>query len=405
MKRRNFLGVAGGAVLNTTGLALLGSHAPGWAQGVGQRASSLAERILILIELKGGNDGLNTVVPYADPAYYQLRNSIGIKAEDLIKIDARAGLHPELKPLLPLWEKGELGVVQGVGYPSPNLSHFRSIEIWETSSKANEYLDEGWVSRAMKAGYAKQANFTAEGVLIGSSDFGPLAGARAVTLNNPEAFVSQARFAGQAPVLASGNAALQHLFKVEGDISVAAQGLRGGKFNFSTEFPQGQFGNGVRAAAQVVASQTGKERGKAGVPVIMLTLGSFDTHQNQLGAHANLLRQLAEGMAALKSALTELGAWDRTLVMTFSEFGRRARQNNSGGTDHGTAAPHFVAGGAVRGGLYGQAPDLARLDAAQNLVYTTDFRQLYATVAQDWWGVAPERVVRGKFDPVKFLRG
>ena len=397
MKRRDFF--------NTTGLALLGSHAPGWAQSVGQRASSLAERILILIELKGGNDGLNTLVPYADPAYYQLRNSIGIKADDVIKIDTRVGLHPELKPMLPLWEKGELGIVQGVGYPSPNLSHFRSIEIWETSSHANEYLDDGWVARAMKAGYAKQANFTAEGVLIGSSDFGPLAGARAVTLNNPEAFVSQARFAGQTPVLASGNAALQHMLKVEGDISVAAQGLRSDKFNFTTEFPQGQFGNGVRAAAQVVASQTGKGQGKAGVPVIMLTLGSFDTHQNQLGAHANLLRQLGEGMAALKSALVELGAWDRTLVMTFSEFGRRARQNNSGGTDHGTAAPHFVAGGAVRGGLYGQAPDLARLDAAQNLIYTTDFRQLYASVAKDWWGVAPELVVRGKFDPVKFLRG
>ena len=119
MKRRNFLGAAGGAVANATGLALLGRHAPGWAQGVGQRASSLAERILILIELKGGNDGLNTVVPYADPAYYQLRNSIGIKAEELIKIDARAGLHPELKPMLPLWEKGELGVVQGRRLPQP----------------------------------------------------------------------------------------------------------------------------------------------------------------------------------------------------------------------------------------------------------------------------------------------
>ena len=415
MKRRDFLGAASGAALNppglvTTGLALLGIHAPGWAQGVGQRANSLAERILILIELKGGNDGLNTVVPYADPAYYALRNSIGIKPDEVIKIDARVGLHPELRAVLPLWEKGELGIVQGVGYPSPNLSHFRSIEIWETSSNANEYLDDGWVSRAMKAGYAKQANFTAEGVLIGTSDLGPLAGARAVTLNNPEAFVSQARFAGQTPALAGSNAALHHLLKVEGYISVAAQGLRGDKFNFTTEFPQGQFGNGVRAAAQVVASQNGKvndkdkDKGNGGVPVIMLTLGSFDTHQNQLVSHAALLRQLGEGMAALKSALTELGAWDRTLVMTFSEFGRRARQNSSGGTDHGTAAPHFIAGGAVRGGLYGQAPDLARLDAAQNLVHTTDFRQLYATVAKDWWGGSPQAVVRGKFDAVKFLR-
>ena len=396
MKRRDFLA----AFSTATGGALLGRHAPGWAQGVGQRASSVADRILILVELKGGNDGLNTVVPYADPTYHQFRNSIGIKADEVIKIDARLGLHPELKAAVPLWEKGELAIVQGVGYPSPNLSHFRSIEIWETSSKANEYLEDGWVSRAMKSGLAQRANFTAEGVLIGSSDFGPLAGARAVTLNNPEAFVNQARFAAPAPALAQGNAAMQHLLKIEDGISVAAHGLRGDKYNFSTEFPQGQFGNGVRAAAQVVASQ----KGKAGVPVIMLTLGSFDTHQNQLGTHANLLKQLGEGMAALKSALTELGAWDRTLIMTFSEFGRRARQNNSGGTDHGTAAPHFIAGGSVRGGLYGQAPDLARLDAAQNLQYTTDFRQLYATVAQDWWGVAPELVVRGKFDAIPFVR-
>jgi len=399
MKRRDFLGTLG--IASGTGLALLGAHAPGWAQGLSQRASSVADRILILIELKGGNDGLNTVVPFADSAYYALRNSIAIKPEDVIKLDTRIGLHPELKAALPLWEKGELAIVQGVGYPSPNLSHFRSIEIWETSSKATEYLDEGWVARAMKAGLAKLGNFTAEGVLIGSNDLGPLAGARAVTLNNPEAFVNQARLASQAPVPLQGNAALQHLLRVEGDIGVAAQGLRGDKFSFSTEFPQGQFGNGVRAAAQVVASQ----KGKAGVPVIMLTLGSFDTHQNQLGTHANLMRQLGEGMAALKSALTELGAWDRTLVMTFSEFGRRARQNNSGGTDHGTAAPHFIAGGAVRGGLYGQAPDLTQLDGAQNLVHTTDFRQIYATVAQGWWGVAPEAVVRGRFDTIPFLRG
>lgn len=398
MKRRDFLASFGSA----TSLALLGAHAPGWSQGVGQRAASAADRILILIELKGGNDGLNTVVPYADPTYYQLRDPIAIRREDVIRIDSRTGLHPELKALLPLWEKGELGIVQGIGYPQPNLSHFRSIEIWETAARSSEYLDEGWVARAMKAGLGAQAKFTSEGVLIGSSALGPLAGARAVTLNNPEAFLSQTRFVQPADgaAHAAGNAALQHLLKVEGDISQAAQGLRGEKFEFSTEFAQGSFGNGVRAACQVVASQ----KGKAGVPVITLTLGSFDTHQNQLGLHANLLRQLGEGMAALRSALIELGAWERTLVMTFSEFGRRPRLNNSNGTDHGTVAPHFVAGGAVRGGFYGQAPDLTRLDGTQNLIHTTDFRQLYSTVAQDWWGVNPEKVVRGRFEPVRFLR-
>jgi uncharacterized protein (DUF1501 family) len=397
MKRRQFVSLFSSA----TGAALLSAQAPGWAQGVAQRAGSSEERILILVELKGGNDGLNTVVPYADGAYYQLRPVIGIKAEEVTRLDEKTGLHPELKPLQALWDKGELGIVQGVGYPQPNLSHFRSIEIWQTASKSTEYLADGWAARGMKAGYGAKRNFTAEGVLIGGGELGALTGARAVSLNNPEAFVNQSKFAHDmeaSPI--KGNLALTHLLQVESDINHAAQGLRGETYNFTTPFPAGAFGNGVKAAAQVVASQ----KGKGGVPVITLTLGSFDTHQNQLGTHGNLLRQFAEGMSALRSALMELGAWDRTLVMTFSEFGRRARQNNSNGSDHGTVAPHFVAGGAVRGGLYGQPPDLTRLDATQNALYSTDFRQLYATVAKDWWGVSPEAVTRGNFEPVKFLR-
>ncbi|MCJ0762996.1 DUF1501 domain-containing protein [Variovorax terrae] len=394
MKRRDVLNLFSSA----TGAALLGTHAPGWAQAVQQRATGATDRILVLIELKGGNDGLNMVVPYTDDTYYQLRSSIAIARDSVIRIDSRMGLHPDLQALVPLWEKDELAIVQGVGYPQANLSHFRSIEIWETASRSGEYLADGWVARAMKAGYGRDVHFAAEGVLIGLNDFGPLAGARAVTLYNPEAFVNQARFA--MPGHASGNPALQHLLRVENDVSEAAQALRGEKFAFATEFPANGFGSSVRAAAQVVATQ----RGKAGVPVIVLTLGSFDTHQGQLGIQAGLLRQLGEGLAALRSSLTELGAWDRTLVMTFSEFGRRARQNQSNGTDHGTVAPHFVAGGAVRGGLYGPAPELTRLDGTQNLYYSTDFRQLYATVARDWWGVNPDNVVRGRFEPVGFLR-
>lgn len=403
MKRRDFLSNFSTA----TGAALLSAHAPGWAQAVAQRANSVQDRILILIELKGGNDGLNTVVPYADSAYYQLRNTIGIKSEELIKLDDKVGLHPDLKAMLPFWEKNELAIVQGVGYPEANLSHFRSIEIWDTASKASEYLSDGWITRGMQSGLASKTKFTAEGVLIGMNDFGPLAGAKAVSLNDPVAFVNQSRLARVNELAAATqNPALRYLLKVENEISQAADGLRGDKYAFNTVFPTGQFGNGVAAAAQIVASQRRNIVGvnAGGVPVMCLTLGSFDTHQNQLGTHAGLLKQLAEGMAALKSALTELGAWDRTMVMTFSEFGRRAKQNSSGGTDHGTAAPHFIAGGAVRGGLYGQTPDLSRLDSNQNVLYTTDFRQIYATVAQQWWGVNAESVVRGKFDALKFIR-
>ena len=414
-QRRTLLGAMGGA----SAAALLGAHAPGWAAGAAQRAASIADRILVLIELKGGNDGLNTVVPYADPAYAGLRGGLALKPDDLLRIDGRTGLHGELAALLPLWERDELAIVQGVGYPEPNLSHFRSIEIWESASAAHETLDTGWVTRAMQAGLGalapatagmpartpgeRASRFTAEGVLIGVSAFGPLAGARAVSLNNPDAFVSQSRLA--STLAPTGNAALQHLLRVENHISQAAAGLGTGRFEFATVFPQGAFGNAVRAAAQVVASQRATVgTGRGGVPVITLSLGSFDTHQNQLANHGNLLRQLAQGISALKSALTELDAWDRTLVMTFSEFGRRARPNNSNGTDHGTAAPHFLAGGAVRGGLYGQAPDLTRLDSLQNLIHSTDFRQLYSTIARDWWGVNPFDVVRGSFEPLPLLR-
>jgi uncharacterized protein (DUF1501 family) len=382
MKRREFITAAS--------LALIGASA---------RAASASDRVLVLVELKGGNDGLNTVVPYADPMYTQLRSSIAIPAADVLKIDSRFGLHPELKAMVPMWERNELAIVHGVGYPQPNLSHFRSIEIWETASRSNEYLGEGWVARAMHAGLAKQSAFTAEGVRVGAGGYGPLAGCRAVTLSSPEAF---ARGAARTPVhdAAPVNAALAHILRVEQDVAHAAEGLSGEPYAFTTQFPDGAFGNSVRAAAQVIASQ----RGRGGVPVLVLSIGSFDTHQNQPGVHANLLRQLGEGLGALRASLIEIGAWDRTLVMTFSEFGPRARQNQSNGTDHGTAAPHFVMGGAVRGGFVGRAPDLARLDAEQNLVHTTDFRQLYATVAGDWWGVKPETVVRGEFEALRLLR-
>lgn len=363
------------------------------------RAASTMDRVLVLVELKGGNDGLNTVVPYAHPAYASLRGAIAIAPQDVLRIDTKFGLHPELAALAPVWEKSELAIVHGVGYPQPNLSHFRSIEIWETASKSNEYLPDGWVARAMHAGLAAKAPFTAEGVRVGTGGYGPLTGCRAVTLNNPENFVKGAARL-EAHDEAATNAALRYILQVEHDIAHAADGLRGQPYGFATPFPDGAFGNAVKAAAQVVASQ----QGRAGVPVIVLSLGSFDTHQAQPGTHANLLKQLGEGLAALRASLIEIGAWDRTMVMTFSEFGRRARANQSNGTDHGTAAAHFVMGGAVRGGFHGRAPDLERLDGEQNLVHTVDFRQLYATIARDWWGVKPAAVVRGNFEPLGLIR-
>jgi uncharacterized protein (DUF1501 family) len=357
------------------------------------------ERLLVLIELKGGNDGLNTVVPYADPAYAALRPRIGIRREEVVHLSEQIGFHPSLLPLLPVWQAGELALIQGVGYPGPNLSHFRSIEIWDTASKSDETLQEGWLARAFQR-MPPPNTFAANGVVIGSSEMGPLTtGSRVVTLTDPEKFMRQARLADTgAP---HGNGALAHILKVEADIRQAASGLKAGAapFAFATDFPTHGFGATVKTAAQVLGSG-------AGAAVLRLTLGGFDTHQQQAGVHGNLLKQLAEGLVALRSALMELNLWERTLVLSYAEFGRRPKENQSGGTDHGTANVHFAFGGQVRGGLYGQAPDLTRLDGNGNSGFSVDYRQLYATVLARWWGLAARDsrdVLGGPFAPLGFV--
>ncbi|WP_130432872.1 DUF1501 domain-containing protein [Rivibacter subsaxonicus] len=395
MQRRDLLGAAAATALG-------GLWLPGMAAAQAPRASGAADRVLVLVELRGGNDSLNTVVPYADPLYAQLRPGIGLRPDELLKLDRGPqplGLHPALAALMPLWQKREMALLAGLGYPQPNLSHFRSIEIWDTASRADEVLDEGWIARAMEAGLRDAGRFTTEGVAVGSAGLGALAGAKAVSLTRPEVFVNQAR--SLKPVAPRGNnAALEHILRVEGDVSQAAEGLRGAPVPLATEFPPTAFGQACKAVCQIVAGQ----RGKGGVPVFHLTHGSFDTHQNQPSLHANLLRQLAEGLAALQGGLVEAGAWERTLVLSYAEFGRRARQNQSNGTDHGTAATHFALGGAVKGGVHGRQPALDQFDASGNLHHGADFRSVCATVAQRWWGVDPEPVVRGRFDAIDFLR-
>jgi uncharacterized protein (DUF1501 family) len=182
---------------------------------------------------------------------------------------------------------------------------------------------------------------------------------------------------------------------VESDILQAASGLNASR-NFLTVFPDGAFGNAVRTAAQVAASPMP-------VAVIKLSLGSFDTHSGQLGTHARLLKELADGLVALKSALHEIGRWSETLVMTYAEFGRRPRENLSAGTDHGTANAHFLLGGYVKGGLYGQPPELNRLDGNGNLPFAVDFRDIYATVLERWWGLNANAALRGRFSALPVL--
>lgn len=393
INRRRFLQTVGAVA----GLPVFGqlngvswAAAPAGAAGI----KTPYQNLLVLIELKGANDGLNTVVPYANSDYAVLRPRLAIARDAVLQLSEREGLHPALKPLMALWENKELAVAQGLGYPKPNLSHFRSIEIWDTASKSDEYLEAGWLARTFAASPAP-SQFAADGVVVGSSDMGPLSGpgVRTIALADTAQFLRNAKLA--QPGGDQRNAALKHILSVEKEIVHAASKLNS-NFAFKTEFPRTGFGNQVRTAAQLVASN-------AGIAVIRLTHGGFDTHAGQLGTHANLLKDLAEGIAALKSAMVELNRWDSTLAMTYAEFGRRPKENQSGGTDHGTANVHFVTGGKARGGLYGEAPALNRLDGNGNLPFAVDFRSMYATVIDKWWGGDAARILGDKFPAIDFL--
>jgi uncharacterized protein (DUF1501 family) len=378
--------------------ALLAMAAAAPFSGLGAFAQALAPAprrpLLVLVELRGGNDGLNTVVPYADPLYARLRPRLAIDRDKVLKLTPETGLHPALEKLLPAWEDKRLAIVQGLGYPEPNLSHFRSIEIWDTASRSDEYLDAGWLSRAF-ATAPSPASYAADGVIVGAGGMGPLAGrgARAIALANPEQFLRNARLArGEGE---PRNAALAHILRVERDVLASAQKLHAQK-TFATAFPQGAFGNAVATASQLAANE-------AGISVVRLSLDGFDTHAYQTGRHEVLLRQLGEGLAALRAALVECGRWDSTVVATYAEFGRRARENHTGGTDHGTANAHLVMGGRVRGGLYGARPALDRLDGEGNLPHAVDFRAYYATFLERLWQADSRAVLGARFAPLDFI--
>lgn len=360
---------------------LLMSPPPALATGAGPGV-----RRLLLIELNGGNDGLNTVIPYADPIYARLRPKIAIERDSVLQLDERMGLHPALEKLVPMFEGGELAIIQGLGYQPANRSHFRSIEIWDTATDPNVLGDEGWLSR-LDVGRQFGRPFAADAIVIGRNPkpaSGP--GMQPVVMADSASFISES--AGvQALRSASGNAALRRILSVQREIESASHGLSANRPQPAGDFPQGAFGRDAREAARLLI-------GDPATPIVKIALTGFDTHVNQPQRQQALLRQLGDTLAALRQAFTAASAWDQVLIVTYSEFGRRAQQNASNGTDHGKAAPHFVLGGRVKGGLLGERPNLAALDEG-DVPATTDFRSLYNAVLGDWFGVGRA----GLFEP------
>jgi uncharacterized protein (DUF1501 family) len=356
-----------------------------------------APRVLVLVELNGGNDGLNTVIPYADPAYARARPGLAVPRDQVLPLDERLGLHPALAPLLPAWRAGELGIALGVGYPRPNRSHFRSIEIWNSASEAAEALQDGWLHRVLSEA-GTPAGFAAQGIVLGGPE-GPLAGSALspVVLRDPRQLHEAAELPGTGAAGAA-NPALAHILATRARLQGAAREierrLRAGPA-LTTVFPKGELGGQLRQAALLIA---------AGVEasVFKLQHSGYDTHAQQAARHAALLAELAAGLAAFRLALREAGAWRRTLVATYAEFGRRVAENASGGSDHGSAAAHVLLGGRLRGGLLGEQPPLDDLEAG-DLRHRLDFRRLYASLAGDWLGLPPAPASLGRHKPLALL--
>jgi uncharacterized protein (DUF1501 family) len=365
------------------------------------------DTILVVIQLTGGNDGLNTVIPFADAEYAKLRPTLKQPKTEIKKLNDQVGLHPAMDGLAGLLQDHALCVVQGVGYPNPSQSHFRSMDIWQAGSTA-ETLSEGWIGRALKSIPAPAFH------LADRNEGSPLA-----LLGAPVRVPSLASLEDyqlRTVAASSGDSRQQHQF-MEGAVrpSVSQPGLLdfvkrtavstydssrrlqeiGKKYQPKSPYPNTALANRLKLAAQLIDADLGAR-------IFYVSIDGFDTHANQMGTHAQLLRELSDAMTAFYKDLAARGHKDRLLMMTFSEFGRRAQENGSRGTDHGSAAPVFLVGGKVKAGVVGAHPSLTQLDMG-NLRHHTDFRQVYAAVLERWLGVSSKEVLGETFRPAEVL--
>jgi uncharacterized protein (DUF1501 family) len=350
-----------------------------------------SERVLVVLQLSGGNDGLNTVVPHRQDAYYRMRPTLGQSRGSLHALDDDHGLHQELRGLGELFGEGRVAVVQGVGYPNADRSHFRSMEIWHTADPENPPGETGWLGRM-----ADQIASTEPGRLaalhVGSGVL-PLAlhakGSFAPSVKSEAGFRLRGRdlaaFArGRERILAGAttNDDLAFLRRAADTSYRAAERMAAASERAAqVEYPGHALARRLRLVARLVA-------GDFGTRLFQVELGGFDTHARQAPAHAGLLQELSASLTAFQRDLEASGVADRVVTLVFSEFGRRAAENASRGTDHGAGAPAFLVGAPVNGGMHGTPPDLERLESG-DVPYSTDFRSLYTELERDWMGLTP----------------
>ena len=373
--------------------------------------STKKDRSLVVIELAGGNDALNTLVPYNNGLYYDYRPSIGIQQGDVLAINGEYGFNPNMQAVKDLWDRGELAIINGIGYPQPNRSHFRSRDIWYTA-EPESIGNQGWLGAAIRDLDAKGEN-----VLTGVN-FGRGLPRALVCRGVPVASVGNLETYGLLPDMSDENVrhnaldALGRMYGPAGGRDIVAQTLAENgsqalmgadilrtapeRYSSSIEYADTPISQSLKSAAQVMSAGLGTR-------VLYAQHGSFDTHSNELQSHAKLWQDASTAIADFTGDLKEQGLWEETLVLVWSEFGRRVRDNGTG-CDHGSGGVAFVLGGSVEGGLYGQYPSLREADLSEgDMAYTTDFRTTYATVLDRWLGLDPDPIVHGQFEQFEFI--
>lgn len=411
ISRRDF--VKGGVALVSIGTianSFLKGAVAFAAQHPQEIAPALAGKTLILVQMAGGNDGLNTLVPATDPVYRSSRPGLALPEAAVLPVDDGLGLHPALEGLHALYGEGRLAIVRGVGYPNQDYSHFRSMTIWQ-SADPDGVLSDGWLGRTLEA-LESETHDPFLGFNVGGSTPPSLHGDIPIpSVSNPAdyAFRVQQR---EADFSHPRTATLMRLYEeypanspygvlLETTMETAVTSSQelaatAEQYTPAVDYPESSFGSGLSLLAQALV-------GGLGMRVGHITIGGFDTHSTQREDHEELLRSLDEGLTAFYRDLEAHGLADDVVVLTWSEFGRRVAENASGGTDHGAASVLFALGGAVQGGLFGDQPPLNALVDNGNLGYTTDFRSVYATITERWLGVPADAVLGQAWPQLGFL--
>ena len=369
------------------------------------------ERSVVVIELSGGNDALNTLVPYNNGLYYDFRPGIGIPQEDVLKIDDEVGFNPALAPYKDLWDKGRLAVINGIGYPNPNRSHFRSKDVWYTA-EPEKVGTQGWLGAAIR-----DLDPGGDNVLTGVN-FGRGLPRALVCKGVPVASVGNLETYGLLTGMSDETArlhaleAFSRMYGPEGGRDTVAQVLSQNgaqaligadilrtapeKYHSSVEYADNPIAQSMKSVAQVMCADLGAR-------VFYTQHLSFDTHSNELLTHAKLWREVSTATSDFVQDIEEHGLIDDTLILVWSEFGRRIRDNGTG-CDHGSGGVAFVIGGSVKGGFYGEYPSLKEKDHLEgDLHFNNDFRSTYATILDKWLGLDPDPMVNGQFERFDFI--